>query len=110
VHVSSQETQAVVDRHMAALQAGDTDAVMDDYTDDSVFIINLGGKFEGRDAIRPFFEASGVMPGFTQTAAHVAGDTYYVTWTADGIALGTDTLVIRDGKIAVQTVTVVLAT
>jgi ketosteroid isomerase-like protein len=109
VDVSSDETQAVVDHHMAALQAGDIDTVMEDYTDESVFIINLGGVFTGRDAIRPFFEASGQMPGFTQTAAHVAGDTFYVTWTADGIAFGTDTLVVRDGKIAVQTVSVVLA-
>ena len=105
----SQETQDVVDRHMAALEAGDIDTVMEDYTEESVFIINLGGKFEGKEAIRPFFEASGAMPGFTRTAAHVAGDAYYVTWTADGIALGTDTLIVRDGKIAVQTVTVVLA-
>ena len=94
---------------MAALQSGDIDKVMDDYTEESVFIINLGGVFKGKDAIRPFFEASGTMPGFAQTAAHAEGDTYYVTWTADGITLGTDTLIVRDGAIAVQTVTVVLA-
>jgi ketosteroid isomerase-like protein len=109
VDVSSDETQTVVDHHMTALQAGDIDTVMEDYTDDAVFIINLGGVFTGKDAIRPFFEASGQMPGFTQTSTHTAGDTFYVTWTADGIAFGTDTLVIRDGKIAVQTVAVVLA-
>ena len=107
--MSTDQTRAVVEHHMAALQSGDIDAVMEDYTDESVFIINLGGVFTGTDAIRPFFEASGQMPGFTQTAAHAAGDTYYVTWTADGIAFGTDTLVVRDGKIAVQTVAVVLA-
>jgi len=106
---SSDDTEAVVEHHMAALQAGDIDTVMEDYTDESVFIINLGGVFTGKEAIRPFFEASGQMPGFTQTAAHAAGDTYYVTWTADGIAFGTDTLMVRDGKIAVQTVAVVLA-
>jgi hypothetical protein len=32
-----------------------------------------------------------------------------VTWTADGIAFGTDTLVVRDGKIVAQTVAIVLA-
>ena len=107
--MSTDETRAVVEHHMAALQAGDIDAVMEDYTDESVFIINLGGVFTGRDAIRPFFEASGSMPGFTETASHAEGDTFYVTWTADGISFGTDTLVVRDGKIAVQTVAVVLA-
>ena len=107
--MSADGTRTTVERHMAALQSGEIDRVMEDYTDDSVFIINLGGVFKGRDAIRPFFEASAGMPGFTQTAAYVEGDTYYVTWTADGIELGSDTLVVREGKIAVQTVTVVLA-
>jgi len=106
---SSEQTEAVVEHHMAALQAGDIDTVMEDYTDESVFIINLGGVSTGRDAIRPFFEAAGAPSGFTPTATHVAGDTYYVTWTADGIAFGTDTLVVRDGKIAVQTVAIVFA-
>jgi ketosteroid isomerase-like protein len=109
VDVSSDETQAVVDHHMAALNTGDIDTLMEDYTDESVFIINLGGVFTGKEAIRPFFEASGQMPGFERTSVHVAGDTYYVTWTADGIAFGTDTLIVRDGKIAVQTVAIVLA-
>ncbi len=107
--MSADGTRAVVDRHMAALQSGDIDTVMQDYTDESVFIINLGGVFKGKDAIRPFFEASAGMPGFTQTATYAEGDTYYVTWTADGIELGSDTIIIRDGAIAVQTVTVVLA-
>jgi ketosteroid isomerase-like protein len=106
---SSAETEAVVEHHMAALQAGDIDTVMEDYTDESVFIINLGGVFTGKDAIRPFFEAAGQPAGFTRTSAHVAGDTFYVTWTADGIAFGTDTLVVRDGKIVAQTVAIVLA-
>ena len=32
-----------------------------------------------------------------------------MTWSADGIQLGSDTIVVRDGKIALQTVVVVLA-
>ena len=35
---------------------------------------------------------------------HVDGDRSFVTWKAEGIALGTDTVVVRDGKIAAQTV------
>jgi len=66
---SSAETEAVVEHHMAALQAGDIDTVMEDYTDESVFIINLGGVFTGKDAIRPFFEAAGQPAGFTRTSA-----------------------------------------
>jgi len=107
--MTADDTRAVVERHMAALHSGDVDRVMEDYTDESVFIINLGGVFTGRDAIRPFFEASAGMPGFTETAAYAEGDAYYVTWTADGITLGSDTIVVRDGKIALQTVVVALA-
>ena len=107
--MSEDETRAVVERHMAALQSGDIDRVMEDYTEESVFIINLGGVFKGKEAIRPFFEASGSMPGFTETAAYAEGDAYFVTWTADGIELGSDTLVVRDGKIALQTAVVVIA-
>src|SRR5665213_393586 len=107
--MSTEETRTVVERHMVALQSGDIDLVMEDYTDDSVFIINLGGVFKGKESIRPFFEASGSMPGFTETAAYAEGDAYFVTWTADGIDLGSDTLIVRDGKIALQTVVVVLA-
>jgi ketosteroid isomerase-like protein len=107
--MSADETRTVVERHMAALQGGDIDKTMEDYTDESVFIINLGGVFKGREAIRPFFEASAGMPGFTETAAFVEGDAYYVTWTADGFVFGSDTLVVKDDKIALQTVVVVLA-
>ena len=107
--MTTDDTRAVVERHMAALQSGDIDRVMEDYTDESVFIINLGGVFIGKAAIRPFFEASGSMPGFTETAAFAEGDAYYVTWSADGIELGSDTIVVRDGTIALQTVVVVLA-
>ena len=51
--MSTEETRTVVERHMAALASGDIDRVMEDYTDDSVFIINLGGVFKGRESIRP---------------------------------------------------------
>lgn len=107
--MTTDDTRAVVERHMAALRSGDIDRVMEDYTDESVFIINLGGIFTGKAAIRPFFETSANMPGFTETAAYAEGEAYFVTWTADGIELGCDTLIVRDGKIALQTVVVVLA-
>jgi len=107
--MSTEETRTVVERHTAALQGGDLDKVMDDYTDESVFIINLGGVFKGPEAIRPFLEASVGMPGLTETAAYCEGSAYYVTWTADGIEFGSDTIVVRDDKIALQTVVVVLA-
>ena len=46
--MTTDETRTVVEHHMAALRDGDIDRVMEDYTDESVFIINLGGVFRGR--------------------------------------------------------------
>jgi hypothetical protein len=40
------------------------------------------------------------------TALHVHHDYLYVRWTADGVRLGTDTFVVSDGKIVLQTVTI----
>lgn len=99
------ETKAVLDHHMAALDRDDLDDVMSDYTEDSVFISNLGGVIKGLEAIRGVFAmTSGGMAGFEAGVEHVDGEIGFVTWKADGIALGTDTFVVRDGKIAAQTV------
>ena len=100
------ETKAVLDHHNEMLMAGDTDGVMGDYTEDSVFISNFGGVVKGLDAIRGVFAAApaGGFPGFEDGVEHVDGDIAFVTWQAEGIALGTDTFVVRDGKIAAQTV------
>lgn len=98
-------TKTILDHHSAMLESGDLDDLMEDYTEDSVFISNLGGVVAGLDAIRGIFAAtSGGIAGLEQGAEHVDGDVAYVTWKADGIAFGTDTFVVRDGKIAVQTV------
>jgi len=101
----TQETKAVLDHHAAMLDAGDLDGLMADYTEDSVFVSNLGGVITGLEAIRGVFAATtDGMAGFEAGVEHVDGDMAFVTWKADGIAFGTDTLVVRDGKIAAQTV------
>jgi hypothetical protein len=106
----TEQTKAVLEHHSEALRAPEvTEAVLDelmaDYHDDAVFISNLSGTVVGVAAIRPMFaSASGAIPGFERTSEHIDGDVGYVTWKADGIAFGTDTFVLRDGKIALQTV------
>jgi len=107
--MSSDNTQAIVDHHSKALLAGDIDGVMEDYTDASVLITNLGGVVKGRDALRAAFEAAGAFSGFEETSAHVEGDLAYVTWKMTGISLGTDTFVVSNGKIVMQTATFVFA-
>ena len=106
--MSSESTKSVLDHHGAALLAGDIDAVMEDYTDESVFISNLGGVLKGVGAIRSVFEAAGEFGGFTEATMHIEGDVAFATWTAEGVSFGSDTFVIRDGKIVVQTVAIVL--
>jgi ketosteroid isomerase-like protein len=99
------DTKAILDHHQAALDAGDVDDLMTDYTEDSVFISNLGGAVKGLDGIRGIFAAtSGGMPGFELVAEHIDGDVAFIVWKADNIPFGTDTFVIREGKIATQTV------
>jgi ketosteroid isomerase-like protein len=103
--MSTEDTKAILDHHSEALDAGDVDDLMSDYTEDSVFISNLGGVVKGLDAIRGVFEMTkDGLPDFEALGEHVEGDVGYVWWKASGIAFGTDTFVIRDGKIATQTV------
>ena len=106
--MSTETTREVIEHHLAALEVGDIDEVMKDYSDDSVFIINLGGVLTSLEAIRGFFVAAGLPKGFTRTDVRVEGDVFYVTWVADGITFGTDTLIVREGTIVAQTVAVVL--
>ena len=105
-------TQQVLEHHLGALAAGDLDAIVSDYTDDST-VIGPDGAVKGRQAIRTFFERgldSLFKPGtyeFTMDTQHVADDIAYIVWHANcasaDIVFGTDTFLIRDGKIALQT-------
>ena len=106
------DTQAVLDHHLAAFAAGDTDEILSDYTDESV-LITPEGTIRGRDALRSAFSGfcSGLFaPGTYELgmdASHVEGEVAYIVWHADcasaEVSLGTDTFVVREGKIAVQT-------
>lgn len=102
--MSTEQTQKVLEHHAIALAAHDVDETMTDYTDDSVLITNIGGVVKGAEAIRAVFEAPSVLSGVERTGVHVEGEVAFITWKADGIPFGTDTFVIRDGKILVQTV------
>lgn len=108
-------TKDVFDHHLAAFLAGDIEETMRDYDDASVFI-SANGISKGRDEIRAGFErlfGSIFAPGtytFTTDTTQFDGDIAYATWHMEGqaadIALGTDTFVIVDGTIRVQTVAV----
>lgn len=104
--MATDATMAVVLHHAEALGAGDLDAIMSDYAENAVFISDISGAIVGAAAIRALMSAPSELSGIEPTAMHVEGDYLYVRWTANGVRLGTDTFVVSDGKIVLQTVTI----
>jgi len=105
-------TRQVLEHHLAVFGVGDLDGILSDYTDDSI-MITPDGPLKGRGAIRGFFEgalASPFKPGtyqFTMDTLHVVDDVAYLVWHARceavDIVFASDTFLIRNGKISVQT-------
>ncbi len=97
-------TAEILQRHMNALAAGDVDTLIADYAVDAV-MISGAEPVRGRDAIEQVFKAvSANPPKIVEDVRVVEGDFAYITWHSDQIPFGTDTLVVRDGKIVCQTV------
>lgn len=111
----TQETNAVLDNHLAAAQRGDVEGVMSDYSEESVLYLPQG-PIRGIAELREFFETflgsppSGFPRAFELLRRDVDGEVAYIVWKAEpGIRLATDTFVVRDGKIRVQTFAASLA-
>jgi ketosteroid isomerase-like protein len=114
-HVLS--TEEVLNKHLTSFGAGDVDAIMEDYTDESVIILQ-SAVLDSPEAIRGLFEALVAefsKPGmtFSLDAAHISGDVAFIAWhaeTADNVyEFGTDTFVVSNGKIETQTVAFVVS-
>ena len=87
--------------------------MLSDYAPDAVFF-TPHGPLRGTEAIRPVFQAliaESAKPGarFRLQQQVVEGDYAYILWsaeTADNVyELGTDTFVVRHGKIVAQSFT-----
>lgn len=105
-----QSTADVIGHHLASFGAGDLDGLMEDYTADSV-LMTPNGVLRGPDAIRELFAgmiAEFGKPGssFEMLRHDVEGEACFLLWTAEtadnAYELATDTFVVRDGKIALQ--------
>lgn len=107
---------AVFDRHVAAFANHDIDAVMADYSEDSVFV-TPEGVFEGKVAIRSLFD--GLLAEFSAPETtlnihqrQVVGPLVHVTWSAEtpknAYPFATDTLLVVDGRIRWQTFAAVI--
>ena len=103
-------TKEVLDHHVKCFGESDIEGILSDYAPDAL-LFTPAGPLRGAAAIRPFFLAMLAefgKPGATFSMKHqsVEGDYAYVLWTAETAdnvyELGTDTLVVRDGKIVAQ--------
>jgi ketosteroid isomerase-like protein len=102
-------TADTLSHHLQAILAVDVDAIMEDYTEQSV-LVTQNGTIMGVAGIRMFFEQfianspPALLQSITLTYQEVVGDVAFIVWQAvPFIPFATDTFVIRDGKIAVQT-------
>ena len=103
-------TRDVFDHHVRCFGEGDLDGILADYSANAI-LFTPNGPLKGTDAIRPFFEALLAefgQPGtaFSMNVVSIEGEFAYCLWTAataDNVyELGTDTLVVREGRIVAQ--------
>jgi len=108
---NEEKTKEVLDHHWKVFQANDLEATMADYTEESV-LITPDKTFKGLAEIREnFVFAFGLFPKgattFQLDKSIVNQDVGYIIWQATGpkikVTFGTDTFIIRNGKIVRQT-------
>lgn len=104
-------TESVLEHHLTAFSEQDLEAVVEDYTDDSVIVTNVG-TMRGLDEIEGLFEnffAEFSQEGVTLDVEQetVEGEFAYIVWqgeTPDNVyEFATDTFYVPDGTIRFQT-------
>ncbi|HSN20885.1 MAG TPA: nuclear transport factor 2 family protein [Usitatibacter sp.] len=109
-------TEDVVRNHLRTFIEGNgVDAILEDYHDDARFH-SEDRVYRGKREIGEFFGRflEGLPPGalerFRLRSLRVDGELAYITWSVGAeIPLGTDTFVVRGGRIASQTFAMHLA-
>jgi ketosteroid isomerase-like protein len=103
-------TTDVLDHHIKCFGEGDLEGILSDYAPGAV-LFTPNGPLRGIDEIRSFFQAmlsEFGKPGttFSMKLRSVVNEFSYVVWTAETAdnvyEMGTDTQVVRDGKIVAQ--------
>lgn len=109
--ISEDKMKEILDHHWVAFQANDLEATMEDYTEESV-LITPDRTFRGLSEIREnFVGAFAVFPKDSSTLvldkSVVVNDVGYIIWHAKTpaftLSFGTDTFIIKNGKIVRQT-------
>jgi ketosteroid isomerase-like protein len=111
--ITMTSTKNIIDRHLQCFRAGDLEGILSDYAPGAV-MFTTGGPLVGPEGMRPLFQAMITefgKPGaaFRMKQKFVKGDYAYILWdaeTADNVyEMGTDTFVVREGKIVAQSFT-----
>lgn len=109
--LNSRTTAEVLEHHLTYCQGANLEETMIDYAEDAT-LINMDGPKHGTAEIKAFFADSMTtcLPAETKYETirqYVDGEIGYVVWKADSpyytIPFGTDTYIIRNGKIVQQT-------
>jgi hypothetical protein len=104
-------TQQLLTRHTTAVDFGNLDAILADYARNAV-LLTPEGTHRGRAEIRAVWEKllADVFTAdakFTMVRQAVEGDIAFIVWSVESkglrIPLATDTYLVQDGKIVVQT-------
>jgi ketosteroid isomerase-like protein len=106
----AKQTEQVLNQHLTAFVEGQgIDAILSDYHDDAVFLTPQA-VYRGKRAIREFFLSfmanlpAGASDSFELNRIEIDEGLGYIVWSVNGaVSLGTDTFIVREGKIAQQT-------
>lgn len=104
--------EKIVEHHLASADSRNVEEIVRDYADDAI-LISPDGVNKGKQAIHTAFQqmmAQQPFPALTTTRKVFEGNVGYITWTMNAgqpnAVSGTDTFIIRNGKIVVQTVAI----
>jgi ketosteroid isomerase-like protein len=106
-------TKDIIDHHLTCFGQGDLNGILSDYAPGAV-LFTPDGQLKGIDTIKPLFQAmiaEFAKPGasFRLKQQFVEGEYAYILWSAETsenlYELGTDTFVVRNGKIVAQSFT-----
>ena len=109
-------SESILDHHLNAFGARDVDALLEDYTENSIIIIP-NSIIKGLENIRELFInlTQNILPDgseFELVEKVVEGNIAYLIWNAESdgykIPFASDTFLFEDGKIIVQTIAFIL--
>jgi len=108
---SEQAVREIIMHHLGSFRDNDLEAVVSDYTSESV-LITQDATYSGLEEIKAFF--AGLMLHFPKQESRFELDKLvvddglaYIAWHANtpslNVSLGTDTFILKEGKIHRQT-------